>query len=691
MKTEISTFCDEYLQVLQHFPESLMATVENLEKCPDDDVTKVPKAILNDVRARLKSLGDKLERQQAYLLIFGPLKSGKSTLMNAISRNYVSEVTSLPAYPCLVYVGHQEQQNFSVTRYNGRESMFSDGKVLQDIIADGHIALAAQIREAEDRGETFEPRSHFPEAIRRVDVRFPIENLRESNTILVDTPGLYSRMHFGYDLLTREFRDSAACAVFVVKTDNLFLEQVFNEFNELLGLFSRIFLVINVDSGKRDLQQDGTLLPSAESKDPGRIIDAFKTLSMAGPLRKAHEAGRVRIHAIDLLSAAASFLKTAEASGDDPESGESDPQLAAFAGFEMDLTNYLNSSDYTMAFMRDSLRQGQTLCGEAAAVGGSGEIETLRNRQEELEKQVAHADAQLEALDRLLSVNWSSTFENVQTLNAKRALELAESRKEDVLRNLREALERWYQGSQSFKALQDQHWAPVLVSAGRALSDESQSRVHSSVSNALGGSEPSEQVMSDLNLVGFTLVPSRNAALEQLKPAFDEKPFGISVQSSEIPVRKSFWDYLLFRRQATVRDRLFGEPESPDREIPPEIKSTRLSEKSREAFEEIIGRVTNGKFPELPAKDAERLMATYIDRFCRDLDDRLRSRLTDVMEERQALLKPYEVNRAILNSFSDLHRVTVETVEKIRRLEPSLPGPIAAAPKAAPTAAVGEV
>ena len=71
--------------------------------------------------------------------------------------------------------------------------------------------------------------------------------------ILVDTPGLYSRMNFGYDVLTREFRDGAACAVFVVKTDNLFLEQVFAEFNQLLGLFSRIFIVVNVDSGKRDL------------------------------------------------------------------------------------------------------------------------------------------------------------------------------------------------------------------------------------------------------------------------------------------------------------------------------------------------------------------------------------------------------------------------------------------------------
>ncbi len=57
-------------------------------------------------------------------------------------------------------------------------------------------------------------------SVRRIDVKTPVPALREASTVLVDTPGLYSRMKFGYDLMTREFRDSAACAVFVVRSDN---------------------------------------------------------------------------------------------------------------------------------------------------------------------------------------------------------------------------------------------------------------------------------------------------------------------------------------------------------------------------------------------------------------------------------------------------------------------------------------
>ena len=201
-------------------------------------------AILNDARAHLRSLLDKLRRQQAYLLIFGPLKSGKSTLMNAISGSYVSEVTSLPGYPCLVFVRDNEKAAYSMTRYNGRESSFDDKVVLADAVLEAHHTLAQEIRAAEERGESFDPRTTFPEAIRRIDIQVPVPALAESSTVLVDTPGLYSRMNFGYDVLTREFRDSAACAVFVVKTDNLFLEQVFAEFNQLLGIFSRIFIAM---------------------------------------------------------------------------------------------------------------------------------------------------------------------------------------------------------------------------------------------------------------------------------------------------------------------------------------------------------------------------------------------------------------------------------------------------------------
>ena len=117
-------------------------------------------------------------------------------------------------------------------------------------------------------------------------------------------------MKFGYDQMTREFRDTASCAIFVVKTDNLFLEQVFEEFQSLLELFSRIFLVVNVDTTKMDLRPDGSLAPSLEREDPVRVIEAFETLAMSAPLKNAVDEGRLRIYPVDLLRAASTRLQS---------------------------------------------------------------------------------------------------------------------------------------------------------------------------------------------------------------------------------------------------------------------------------------------------------------------------------------------------------------------------------------------
>ncbi len=726
-------------------PARLQSAVEALEKCADDGIAQVPKARLNDIRARFRSLREKLHHQLGYLLIFGPLKSGKSTLMNAISEDYVSEVTSLPGYPCLVYVGHSDKKRFSVTRYNGRESEFSDGTILHDIIADSHVALAEQIREAENRGEAFEPQKHFTEAIRRVDMKFPIENLRDSSTVLVDTPGLYSRMNFGYDLLTREFRDSAACAVFVVKTDNLFLEQVFDEFNELLHLFSRIFLVINLDSTKRDLRPDGELVPSAESEKPQEIIDAFRTLSMAAPLRKAYEEGRVRIHAIDLLSAASSFLKkknlsssrenqipiaepqTAEkqenenareaergtetgidteyrSEGEDKtpvtetsgvviaaEQPPENRQMEAFEAFITDLTEYLNSNDYTRAFKLDSLRQGETLCNEAAVVRITGEINKLRERQQEIQKHVNQLDETAEALDRLISVDWAAALEGVRSHNSRRSQELAEAKSRELSKSMAAALDEWYETSESLNVLVENRWRSALVNAGRELAEGSQSRVRSSVGNSLGGAEPGGEIMADLHMVDFSLTPSRDVAADKLGLNFDSTPYEFSLNPGEIPVRKSFADWVLFRSQNSVRERLFGAPSDLSREIPVDAKSKRLSDASRGAFATIIEKMLGERLPQLPRRQAEFLMSRYIDAFCRSVDERLRSRLTEVLEEKQHTLRPFAVNNSILNALDDLHRQTIETIGKIHVLGPKVGASLASQSAAGITKGAGEV
>ena len=648
MKTEISRFCDDCLKIFESLPPALDAAAEHFEKSVDPALFRLPLTKLNDVRARLRSLVEKLSSQQAYLLIFGPLKSGKSTLMNAISGSYVSEVTSLPGYPCLVFVRHSETPQFSATRYNGRESVFANGRALKEVITDSHHALARQIRQAEDHGVEFDPRTHFSEAIRRVDVNLPVPTLAESGTVLVDTPGLYSRMNFGYDVMTREFRDSAACAVFVVKTDNLFFEQVFAEFNQLLDIFSRIFIVINVDSSKRDLLPDGTLRPSAESSHPDRVIEAFKTLSMAGPLRKAYEEKRVRLHAVDLLNAASALLSQSGYHAQDEN-----PQKEAFDGFLGDLTEYLNSSDYTVEFIRDSLRQGHTLCAEARNIFEGDEISRVHKDQTELERQLRAFDDRIATVDRLLHADWDAAFELARADADRRGKESIPARAILVWREMRAALERWQSGNDSLRALADDYLSPLLITAGQELAVEAAAHLRAAVATPLGGAEPAAAVMADVHAVGFSFQAAAEAAMSALDAREIEEPYRATLKADAIPIRKSLGDAIFFRSQIAVRNRVFGEQLT--REIPTGEKHRRLPEASREAIVRQIEEIVRQKFPSLPASHGERLLAGYITKFRTAVVEGLRQLRDQFAARRGDCLAPFETNKQILASAQELH------------------------------------
>ena len=667
MKSEIHQFCTVCSQSLGTLPDAILKAAIQFER--GGDVLNGSLVTLNDLRARLRSLTDKLDSQNAYLLIFGPLKSGKSTLMNAISGAYVSEVTSLPGYPCLVFVQDSDTTRYSLTRYNGRETILASGLELKAVVEDAHPVLADRIRTSEERGEAFEPGTNFPEAIRRVDIKVPVPALGESAMILVDTPGLYSRMNFGYDVLTREFRDGAACAVFVVKTDNLFLEQVFAEFNHLLGLFSRIFIVVNVDGSKRDLAPDGSLRPSAESENPERVVEAFKTLSMAGPLRAAYDAGRVRIHAVDLLSAASSLLSHKDENG---------AQLPAFETFQNDLIEYVNSSDYTREFIRDSLRQARTLCSEMQAVISSEEVTSMRSRQESLGAEILALNARIAATDQLLQADWSALFQPLREEIGRGAEDAVTARTAQLREEIRQGFTRWMTGKDSLVALPHLQWNPALTDAARTLSEDGRARLARLSGTAYAGLDLSAEMIADLKAAGFSPRECGERALADARVEEDLSAYKMTLQMETIPVRKSFADWLLFRSRAKVRQRLFGT--DGNREIEPIEKEKRLKMNSRAAFEKQWENAIRERFPSKPVAFAAKLADAYATGAAENIRSALRALRAALASQRDARQTPFSLQAAILRAGDDLQHQATRVARDLDLLSERENGPFTIPP-----------
>jgi energy-coupling factor transporter ATP-binding protein EcfA2 len=565
--------------------ENLDASVEGLRAFPADAAARSLADGLSALRADVETLRAKVAAQHSYVLLFGPLKSGKSTLMNALSGAYVSEVTSLPAYPCMVYVGHGDRVEVVTSRWDGSTERTGDLASIRSSLALAHGELARAIREAENRGEEFDPPVHLPRAIRRIDVRLPAPELRESGTMLVDTPGLYTKMRFGYDHLTREFKLASASAIFVVKTDNLFLEQVFAEFEDLLRLFTRIFLVVNLDTNKRDLEPGGELGPSLERRDPGQILAAFEDLAMSPTLRRARDEGRLSIYPIDLLHAASARLREAGAPVVEPVPGVDGLSGAeAFERFRADLSSYLNSHEAMHLFVRDTLRQSRrALEGVDGLATGEG-ARVARALVGEAEEDHRRWVARSEAAGRLRGASLEAGLEPSREAVVEATREASGAARRRAGERIDEVLDRWFESDRSLAQLLGEDLVPALDASREDLSWVARDSARAVVGGETAVAGLRGVAAADFATVDMAVAEVVREGLSVTPPIPSGKSAIVSVPTGLVPVRRSLLDWLLLRGPVRMRRALFGPEEAPAKPVPAAVKRRRLGAAGREAL-----------------------------------------------------------------------------------------------------------
>src|SRR6185503_12987802 len=122
------------------------------------------------------------------------------------------------------------------------------------------------------------------------------------------------------------------------------------------------------------------------------------------------------------------------------------PQRLAFDAFNRDLTDYLNSSDYTHEFIRDSLRQATYFCHECITATKGDAWEILRGRQQQLRENVAGVEEKIAAVDRLISEKWEDSFATAKKQQAEKAGQLISARSAQLGKDLKGSLDRWYEG-----------------------------------------------------------------------------------------------------------------------------------------------------------------------------------------------------------------------------------------------------
>lgn len=658
MRTQLGTYCQQFDGTLRPVLHDLDLALQALEKASEETPSKSLHVPLLELQHQLRALCDKVAEQQAYVLIFGPLKSGKSTLMNAIAASYVSEVSSLPAYPCLVFVRAGKKREYVVTCYDGSTRRFGDANKLHDDIAKAHTELAQAIRKAENQGLTFDPQEHFQAAIRRVDVHVPDSELEKTGAVLVDTPGLYTRMRFGYDRMTRDFRDAAACAIFVVKSDTLFLEQVFAEFQQLLDLFSRIFLVVNVDSHKRDVGPDGKLVPSLEQSRPEEVLKAFEQLAMSAPLQKAAKDGRVKMYPVDLLHAASNRLSK-DKQGKAP---------AGFDAFEKDLSEYLASSEYLSAFLRDSLQRAEGLLGEMQSHFEAEDARELELRLVELDEEHGWLSGEKQRVDQALQLDWTETFARSRRDVDAEVERAARDHGAKLLRTLGASIDTWFLSSQSLEWLVQGQWSPLVRDYREAVLDAGSKAFEQSGQQIDAGFDLPDGISELARRAGIDLRALRAHAYESVGKVQWPKHAAVPVDVRKIPIKKGVMDRLAFRSLDKVRQRLFGAIDKPDAKIPGKDKAKHLGEAGRLHLHQCVAQFRGELLPQTTDSLGRHFGQNFVGAASKMLHEqlsayapRLQQKLDEIDRERTYLMN-------VATPLRDLGKLTSGTRTKLAAL-----------------------
>jgi len=651
MRTEIRDFCASLASTLKPFQETVEKTLPEIHRASAPfDLGDIVKGLTAD-RDEIKRIIEQVENEEAYLLIFGPLKSGKSTLMNAISGSYVSEVSSLPAYPCLVYVRHSETKQYGLSRFDGSTTSYPDNATLQQVVRDAHTDLAKAIKDTEDKDESFDPEVHFKQAIRQVDIGLTSTELDQGAAVLVDTPGLYAKMKFGYDRMTQDFRDRAACALFVVKADNLFLEPVFDEFNELLQNFSRIFLVVNTDHSKKDLEPDGRLRPSLESTDPDRIVDAFRSLAINTTIRRAFEEGRLQVYPIDLLHSAQKILSKDSLSEEECDGGKGHER---FQALNDDLEEYLNGSGYVREFKIDTFRRVDRLQGGLEQHLGSNAVSQFRQIKKKVEDRVEAADKRVAAVDILREIDWNESFAEAIEEH-KRVLQTDSERYlERLISRVSGVVDAWFQSDESLLQLEKDRLEPLFERESAAMMDESRQRMRTLLSEPNAGAKFSPDEINALVLLDIDLKAKLLSELDAADTAVAMPESTVKIPPEEIPISRGFWDYLLLRSRKRVNKAVFGNLETPSKTVSPEQKEERLGSDSRQFLTDYLKDHMITALVDHPRQGGLDYLRSFVGRFQEILEEILGTHRESALEELEAARRAQRQHETIEKNYTRL-------------------------------------
>ena len=265
------------------------------------------------------SLFLRMRRPEVRVMVSGPLKAGKSTLLNVLAGNpHISQISQLPAYPCFVEV-HDLERNSDGTPREEPGSLFyrRGGELDRELSQQEGIAfldeLLDQFIEAGGQGRIEYERVVQKTALPRQE--------GEAGLVLIDSPGLFFSHRVDQILFpsvpetasealeeSKSARDlylESDVVLFVIRPEQLFFQSVADYLRAFVQQTKmRIFILVNASTHSKT-QIGDQIVDFNQVEEQSEIRRYFlRHIADQGLQDEIEKEGRISLHFADLLDAA---------------------------------------------------------------------------------------------------------------------------------------------------------------------------------------------------------------------------------------------------------------------------------------------------------------------------------------------------------------------------------------------------
>ena len=177
--TRLGSFSTEFQEALRELHGGLRETAAHLARISGEAGCGAVGSGLDEHAGELERLFERLSQERSTVFLFGPANAGKSTLINALARRSMVEVSPLPGYPAPVFVQYGEKDEVGLQRFDGSSLEGLGASAARIELRRAHAELSGHMRRA--RGETCEAGGAVdarpPTSLRRIHVSVTNQDL----------------------------------------------------------------------------------------------------------------------------------------------------------------------------------------------------------------------------------------------------------------------------------------------------------------------------------------------------------------------------------------------------------------------------------------------------------------------------------------------------------------------------------